>query len=134
MDKRTDPTLGQLRLFGALWTPMVLVLLALRWQRPPFSWILVGFAIVSFVAALVRPGVLRPLFWLLGVVTAPIGYFVSRVVLTIVFFAIVMPLGLLRRRRVDVLGLRFDRTAATYWQNRPGHPRDVGSYFRQSDE
>ncbi len=126
-----DPTTAQLRRFGALWTPIALVLVARAIHRP---WILLAFGVASVALALLRPRALRPVFIALAWLTAPIGWVVSRVLLAVVFYLVLTPLALLRRRRGDPLGVRLDRQARTYWIDRPRTPRSAESYFRQGDE
>ncbi|MEZ6121174.1 MAG: hypothetical protein R3C28_32040 [Pirellulaceae bacterium] len=66
--------------------------------------------------------------WLLAV--APIGYVVSLVAMSLVFYLVVTPIGWL----VKICGVSsFPRqrgTVTTYWQSRSA-PRDARSYFRQ---
>lgn len=134
MQLSTTPDEGKLRRFGAIWLPLALLLLFRSARQSPFAPILLVFAAVVFLVALVFPRTLRPVFVGLMYLTAPMGYVVSRVLLTLVYFLVVTPLGWFRRRRADVLGIAFDRSASTYWKNsRPG-ARSVASYFRQSNE
>lgn len=81
--------------------------------------------IAFFLAAtLVRPGLLSPLnrAW------AAVGYLLQRVtnplLLGIVFFTVILPTGLLMRAAgKDLLRLRRDTAASTYWlERRPPGP------------
>ena len=67
--------------------------------------------------------------WMLAAV--PIGWTISHLVLGIVFFAVVTPIGLLMRLLGrDPMDRRFDPNAKTYWAQR----LPVGAtdrYFRQ---
>ncbi|MGZ3419699.1 MAG: SxtJ family membrane protein [Polyangiales bacterium] len=129
-----DPTTAQLRRFGALWTPIALALFARTVHQPMVTWPLLAFGVASIALALVRPRALRPVFVALTWLTAPLGWVVSRVLLAVVFFLVLTPLALFRRRRGDALGVRLDRQARTYWIDRPRTPRSAESYFRQGDE
>ena len=79
-------------------------------------WLAFGLAWAFLAAALLRPGVLRPLnrCWfqfglLLSRVTTPI-------VMGALFFGAIVPTGLVMRLRgKDLLALRFDPGAASYW-------------------
>ena len=67
--------------------------------------------------------------WMLGVL--PIGWTVSHVLLSIVFFGVVTPIGLaLRLLGRDPLDRRFDAGASTYWRTREATP-DARRYMRQ---
>ena len=61
----------------------------------------------------------------------PIGWAVSHLLLGIVYFGVVTPIGfVLRLLRHDPLKRQFDRTTSTYWVRRsPG--RGVERYLRQ---
>jgi len=61
----------------------------------------------------------------------PMGWVVSHVVLAIVYYGVLTPVGLaLRLAGRDPMRRRFDRQAASYWVERRG-AADPGRYFRQ---
>lgn len=67
--------------------------------------------------------------WMIAV--SPIGFVVSTLILALVFYGVVWPIGFcLRRRGRDALALRLDRSAASYWIRRRNDP-DPRRYFRQ---
>ena len=73
----------------------------------------------------------RPMFvgWMYA--AYPIGFVVSHVLLGLVYFGVVTPIGLLMRAvGHDPMTRRFDRAAATYWVKREP-VTDVKRYFRQ---
>jgi hypothetical protein len=88
--------------------------------RPMRGWALVV-AAVFFLGALALPRVLVPLnrTWLrFGLL---LHACISPVILALVFYSTVTPIGLVRRMLGnDPLRLRFDREAVTYWIER--HP------------
>jgi len=79
-------------------------------------WYLVGPAAFLVLFGLVAPRVLAPLnrAWMrLGLLLHRI---VAPVLMGIVFFGVVLPIGLfMRLRRKDLLRLKFDRRATSYW-------------------
>lgn len=85
------------------------------------------------VATLVRPALLSPL----NKAWAAVGYALQRVtnplLLGIVFFAVIFPVGLLMRAAgKDLLRLRRDKAASTYWRDRrpPGpSPESMSHQF-----
>ncbi len=91
-----------------------------RWWAPPF-------AAVFLVAALTRPSVLHPLnvLWLrLGLLLQKI---VSPIILALLFYGIFTPAAFFYRIfGKDLLGLRFNPTAQSYWISRtpPGPPAE----------
>jgi len=77
------------------------------------------------------PALRRPMFvgWMYA--AYPVGLVVSHVLLGLVYFGVVTPIGLLMKAvRYDPLARRFDRSATTYWIARERTP-GVRRYFRQ---
>lgn len=89
-----------------------------------------GGAVVG-VAGLVFPKFIHIVYVVWMAAVSPIGMIVSNVVLALVFFGVVCPIGLLSRLTGrNALQLGFDREARTYWNVRKPitNPR---RYFRQ---
>lgn len=116
-----------LRRFGFVMAAAFAVLAALLlWKHRPAGPYLLALAAAFGLAGGVAPRLLDPIerAWmrLAGVLSVVMTY----VVLTLAFFLVVTPLGLLRRTfRRDPLGLRLDRRASTYWV--PVEPDGPGS-------
>ncbi len=79
----------------------------------------------------VRP-LRRPLYALWMTLTTPIGWAVSHLVLAVVYFGIITPIGsLMRLFGRDALERRLEPEAQSYWvAHDPGG--DTGRYLRQS--
>jgi len=81
--------------------------------------------------ALVYPRGLRPIFVGLSLVAFPVGWVVSELVLLVLFFGVVLPIGLLLRAvGHDPLDRGFDWEASSYWQPKKP-PGGIASYFRR---
>ncbi len=81
-------------------------------------WALV-IALVFLAAALLFPVVLRSLNWAWFKLGLAIGRVMNPIVMGILFFVVVTPIGLLMRAcGKDFLRLRFDREAPSYWIGR----------------
>ena len=129
-----DPTRRQLRQFGGLFLPAFLGLVAFLVRRSGASWnapvTLLGVAVVSIATAIIEPRWLRLPFLGLQYVAYPIGFVLSYVLMAVVYFGVVTPVGLLVRTfRGDPLERKFDSEATTYWTSRKG-PSSVERYFR----
>ena len=122
-----NPPGRQLRQFSAILTALILIAgVARHW---PIGWI--GVAMAVSLAGMVKPAVVRPVVvgWMLAV--SPIRWLVSRLLLGLVFYGVVTPIGLtLRLMGHDPMRRRCDPSASSYWEPKPG-PGDVSSYFRQ---
>jgi hypothetical protein len=116
------------RAFGLVFAAVFLAIAVVPWLFGGrfHAWSL-GVAAAFGALALAAPRILAPLnrLWLrFGLLLHRI---VSPVVLGIMFFLVVTPIGLLMRALgKDPLRLRFDRAASTYWIPRepPGPPPD----------
>ena len=93
---------------------------------------LAGLAILLALAGWLRPASVRLPYVLLSLAAYPIGMVVSHLILLLVFYAVMTPLGFLARlARPDPLGLRADRKSQSYWLRR-SPPRGPETYLRQA--
>ncbi|MBD9362221.1 SxtJ family membrane protein [Methylomonas fluvii] len=78
------------------------------------------FAVVLLILAYFWVAPLRPLNNLWHRLGLVLSYLTNPVIMGAVFLLTILPVGLLMRLlKRDLLKLRFDRKAPTYWQNRP---------------
>ena len=113
-----------LRRFGltvgiAFWVVTALLIWKSRAIWPLFA----GLGGVLILLGLVYPRALGSVERVWMKIARAMGWFMTRVILGIVFVLVFTPIGLLMRLfGKDPLELRFDRQAASYWHKRP--PRD----------
>ena len=103
--------------------------------EPPATTILGGTLValgaLSGLLALVAPAAVRPLYVGLVVITFPIGFVVSHVILAVLYYLVLTPIGLLMRLfGYDPMQRRLDPAAPSYWEDK-APVTDVKSYFRQ---
>jgi hypothetical protein len=124
---RTDaPAGGSDRAFGFVFAIVFVVIGVYPWVfgGGVHGWS-IAVAALFLLASLVRPALLAPLNRWWTRFGALLHRVVSPIVLGFMFFAVITPMGLVRRMLVkDPLRLRFDRQAASYWVPRepPGPP------------
>ena len=95
------------------------------------SQILWGAAVVVGVAGLLLPSLAKPVYVVMMAVALPIGMVVSTVLMTLIYFVIMTPIGLLLRLfGKDALHRKMDPSAPSYWIRRPP-PVAAARYFRQ---
>ena len=129
------PTPRELRQFAVIClVGLALVGVVLRWRFGLHTAPVVLAVLAPLIAGagLAAPQAVRPLYVALVIVTYPIGWVISHLVLALTFYVVFAGIGLIfRLLGRDVLGRRFDPSAATYWvRRRP--VTDVRRYFRQS--
>ena len=137
------PDTERLRRFGWIALAGFGLLAALAWlewavfafglgaARGPVSLGFVVLAGYAAIAALLHPPANRPLWIGLMVLTFPIGFAFSYLILGVLFFGIISPAGLLLRLLGrDPLERRWDRGAASYWVT-AREPRGKSAYFKQ---
>lgn len=103
---------------------------AFRWDHPVFL-ALVGLGVAQVLLYLVGVRVLtKVLYLLLSVLAAPIGFVLSHVMMAVIYYLVMTPIGLVFRViGRDAIGRRIDPALPTYWHDR-GEPRPPASYFK----
>ena len=107
-----------------------------RWiQAAPeaSSGVTLAFALLGLLlpsAAIFNHRAIDTTYRVLAMVTWPIGWIVAHVILALIYFGLVTPLGLVRRLLGhDPMGRRFDRQRLSYWSNLDENP-EATTYFR----
>jgi hypothetical protein len=89
------------------------------------------FASAFALLAMLRPHWLRPIYVGWMVVAFPIGWLVSQLILALMYYGVITPIGLLfRLAGRDALSLRRSGTTESYWKEKPA-VTDARRYFQQ---
>jgi hypothetical protein len=97
----------------------------------PTAYILWALGGYCGVCAAVAPIAAKPVYIAMSVVSFPIGLIISYVALGIMFYLIILPVGLaFRLIGRDAMNRKFDPSAASYWVKRQA-PKRMERYFRQ---
>ena len=126
------PSARQLRWFAALWWPAMCAVIGTVAFRKGYATAAFSIWIAGGLLALAgswRPAILQPLYVGLMRLTYPIGWVVSHLVLAVIYFAIITPIGFLVRIFHDPMERNLDRSTSSYWI--PRQPSDPDRYFRQ---
>ncbi len=134
IDLNLNPSKKDLRLFSLL---LLAFLTFVGWivvrksGSYPAAGSVVGAGVVFAVLGFTAPRAVRPLYVALMIVNYPIGWVVTHVVMALIFYLVVTPVGVIMRLSGrDPMERRFDRSAKTYWK-----PRRIETvkerYFRQ---
>jgi hypothetical protein len=122
-----------LRKFGLVVGGVFLAIgLFFLWRHPNRTPYFAGPGGVLMVAGAVIPQVLRWVYIAWMSLAFVLGFVMAHVILTLFFYLIITPLGLLARLAgKDFLALKLDRAARSYWLPRPPRARKPEDYERQ---
>ena len=113
------------------WQEWLVFAFGLGRARPLVAGAFAVLGATSALFSLLAPKANRPIYLGLTLLAYPIGFVLSHVILALLFFGLITPVGLFfRLMGRDVLGRRFDPAASTYWSD-PRPRRGHDSYFRQ---
>ena len=131
----TDPNRRQLNQFGFIWMGFVAVVgvvACFNIHNTSLSRGLWVAAVVVPVVGWVFPRCMRWVFLGMSYLAFPIGFVASHVVLAVVYYLVLTPIGLLTRVfGYDSMKRRFDPEAKSYWVERSAAAVDPKHYFRQ---
>lgn len=130
-----NPERKQLRQFAGIWFPAFCALVGWivgkktgHWGAVEAAWMACG---LVAVAGLIHPPLIRPVFVGLILLTFPIGWVISHLLLGAIFYLLVTPIGLvLRLTGHDPLGIRKP-SGDTNWKPAP-RPASVSKYLQQN--
>lgn len=129
---KTDPR--ELRKFGLLVGGVFALLAGWCWwkQKAIYPYFLIP-AVPLLVLGLVWPAILRRVYIAWMTFALVLGLIVSTILLTVFYYLVVTPTGLLARAvGKDFLCLRLDGTAKSYWGQRPAsQPKRRHEYEQQ---
>lgn len=129
-----NPTRRQLVVFGIIWLAAFALAGRIALNQT-------GSAVIATVVWCMAIGVpaigwawpefLRIVYIGLAYATMPIGFVVSCLLMAVIYYLMITPMGLLKRMvGGDPIRRRFDRSAETYWRPREQDDRPA-RYFRQ---
>ncbi len=127
-----DTSPRQIRKFGLLFGVIGLLLAAYLAYKGSelWPWILAA-AFFFSGAGLAFTGVLRPIYWAWMKFAFALGWINARILLTIFFYCVLTPIGLIIRAvGRDLLERKIDQESESYWIRREQVPFDPRTYER----
>lgn len=119
--------------FAVVWVALASLLAVLRYSRHGLSMevgVWAGIALIPIVVGLIQFKQIDRLYRALAFVTAPIGWVIGHVILSLIWWGLITPLGCLRRiTAYDPMRRSSGRGLATYWNDLPDN-RPARSYLR----
>jgi hypothetical protein len=129
-----NPSRKQLIVFGILWFVFFSFWGTAVWQDKGLNWLATLFwsaAIVIPAAGSVWSVVLRTFYVAAAYITFPIGMIISSVILMLIYYLVLTPIGVvLRLAGYDPMKRNFDCSARTYWSTRKPEV-ETERYFKQ---
>ena len=130
-----NPTRKDLRIFGigALVASMIIsaVLYFFKGIEPRWISILIAVGFLIFTSSIISIKVTRMIYLSLSLVTLPIGWVLSFIMLAVFYYLIVTPIGLVfRLTGRDPLNQKFDSKTKSYWKKHKS-PDTLDRYFHQ---
>jgi hypothetical protein len=102
------------------------------WRHKAFYPYFLGPGAALVVTGLVWPRALKWVYVAWMSVAFVLGFVMAHVILTLLFFLVITPMGLVARLTgKDFLSLKLDRAAKSYWLPRPQKPKHAADYERQ---
>ena len=134
VDINWNPSPKELRVFAVLqliFFAIVAGLLQQRWAATGWATTIVFGSVIVAVTGLFKPTWLRAMYVVWMAAVFPIGFVVSHVLMAIIFYLVITPIGLIMRLvGRDPMNRKPDQDAETYWQPRKP-PQGTRGYFRQ---
>ena len=133
LDVNWKPARRELRQFAMIWIGFFgLIGVYALWRHDSQRAAVVFWAVaVAGLAGVALPSLFRPVYLAWMALAFPIGWTVSHLLLVIVYYVVLTPIGLLMKLvGFDPLERRFDRSADSYWVAHET-PKDATQYFKQ---
>ena len=122
-----------LRKFGlTVGTVLLLVGIVLYLTGKSSSVVFGGAGVLLILFGLILPNILKPLNKIWMILAVILGWFMSRLILFILFYIVITPIGFfLRIAGKDFLNLRTDKNSDSFWENREKRVKEKIDYERQ---
>ena len=124
---------SDLRNFGITVGIILLIISGfLFWKEKESFQIFLAIGITLFLAAIALPSVLKPVYWIWMIFAIILGWFMTRVILSLLFYVVFTSIGLtLRFFGKQFLELRWDKSKESYWNFRTNEHRQNENYEKQ---
>ena len=111
---------------------LIAIMMLLFWKEKQSYDILMIVGVVLCVTSLILPVILKPFYFAWMTFAVILGWIMTRVILSLVFYGIITPIGLLSRLvGKEFLNLKLNKKENTYWNNRRKHSLKKANYEKQ---
>ena len=113
---------------------VILLIIAgfLFWKEKESFQILFTFGVTLCILGIAIPFILKPIYWVWMIFATILGWIMTRVILSLLFYIIFTPIGLiLRFFGKQFLELRWDKSKESYWNFRTNEHLKKENYEKQ---
>ena len=124
---------SDLRKFGITIGVILLIIAGfLFWKEKESFQILLTFGITLCILGIAIPFILKPIYWVWMIFATILGWIMTRVILSLLFYIIFTPIGLIPRFfGKQFLELRWDKSKESYWNYRTNEHLKKENYEKQ---
>jgi Saxitoxin biosynthesis operon protein SxtJ len=122
-----------LRKFGlTVGTVLLLIAFFLIWKHKPSQFYFLYIGAFLVLAGFLFPSILRPLNKVWMTLAVLLGWIMTRMILSLLFYLVITPISLIARiSGKHFLDLKIDKSRASYWEKRKNVPSSPVDYERQ---
>jgi len=133
MDKSKFNNKKEWQKFGFGLSAIVLLIMVLQFLfRQEFSWFLLICSLFLVLISLRLPVVLKPLFILFSYIGLVMGWVMTRIIITLLFYLVLTPIGLIAKvAGKNFLDTEFKKNQESYWKEVPASRIDKSDYEKQ---
>ena len=104
----------------------------LYWKEKDSFQIFLTTGAVLFIFGSILPVLLKPIYWIWMIIATILGGFMTRVILSFLFYVILTPIGLIARLfGKQFIELRWNKSKASYWNYRTTKQQKRENYEKQ---
>ena len=131
--KKIKSEKSDLRKFGITIGIIVIVIAVfLFWKEKELYQIFFTLGVALCLLGIALPVILKPIYWIWMIFATILGWIMTRVILSLMFYGIITPIGLiLRLFGKQFIELKWKKTETTYWNNRLGNVFEKNKYEKQ---
>jgi len=124
---------GDLRKFGlTIGTVLLLIACFMIWKHKHYGYYFLLIGDILALGGIFFPVILRPLHKAWMTLSILLGWVMTRVILSVLFYLVITPIGLIARLSgKQFLDLKIDKSRASYWEKRKNVPPTPEDYERQ---
>ena len=121
---------SDLRNFGIIIGIILLIISGFFfWKEKELFQIFLTVGITFLLTAVAIPVILKPVYWMWMIFGIILGWIMTRVILSLLFYVVLTSIGLtLRLFGKQFLELRWDKSKESYWNRRTNEHLKKGSY------